>query len=112
MKDIIDQTKLEKLLTKNWTQFIDQKKLIAYTLTCVRNHNFKHEIKSNKKFLAKVQNHVQITISNVSLKPQGIYLWVEFKVPKENAFIIGTTELLVDKNLDVNHIQTIGTVFK
>lgn len=108
MKDIIDNSKLEKILIANWANFLDQKKLIAYTLMCVQNHKFGKETKTSKKLM----HNVKITVSQFKLKEHGFNLWIEYSIPIEQNIAIGTVELFLSNCGDLNNIQTIGTLFK
>tara|TARA_Y100000296_G_C4961894_1_gene151410 strand:- start:161 stop:487 length:327 start_codon:yes stop_codon:yes gene_type:complete len=108
VKDIIDNLKLEKLLVANWANFLDQKKLIAYTLMCVSNHEFGQSVETDGKLLP----NVKITISHFQLKKDGFNLWIEYSIPMEQNVAIGTVELRLSNGGDLSHIQTIGTLFK
>ena len=108
MKNIIDNLKLEKILIANWANFLDQKKLIAYTLMCVQNHKFSKEVETRKKLLP----NIKITVSNFKLKKHGFNIWIEYSVPIEQNVAIGTVELSLYNSGDLCHIQTIGTLFK
>ena len=70
MKNIIDNLKLEKLLVANWSNFLNQKKLIAYTFICVRNHKFSQAVKpiGYKKPLP----NIKITVSHFKLKKDAL----------------------------------------
>ena len=70
MKDIIDNLKLEKLLVANWANFLDQKKLFAYTLMCVQNHEFGKAVETHKKLLP----NIKVTVSLFQLKRHGLVL--------------------------------------
>ena len=108
MKNIIDNSKLEKLLIANWANILDQKKLIAYTLMCVQNHEFRKVAETSKKLM----HNVKITVSRFELKEHGFNLWIEYSIPIEQNIAIGTVELFLSNCGDVNNIQTIGTLFK
>lgn len=108
MKDIINNSKLEKMLVANWANFLDQKKLIAYTLMCVQNYEFEKTIETNKTF----PFNVKITVSNFKVKEHGFDLWIEYQTPIEDNIAVGTTELHLSNSGELSHIQTIGTLFK
>lgn len=107
MKNIIDNSKLEKLFIANWANFLDQKKLIAYTLECIRNHKFKQTVETGNK----LSPNIKITISHFRLKQEGFSVWVEYTVPIKQKIAIGTVELHLSNSGDLNQIQTIGTLF-
>lgn len=108
MKNLIDNTKLEKLLLANWSNFLDQKKLIAYTLTCVRDYKFNQVVKTNKKH----STNIKVKLSHFQIKNNGFNLWVEYSIPINQNTAIGTVELLLSNSGKLSHIQTIGTLFK
>lgn len=108
MKDIIDNLKLEKILLANWANFLDQKRLIAYVMMCVQQYKFGPAITANKKLLP----NIKVTLSLFQLRENGFNLWIEYNIPIEKNIAIGTVELHLSNSGDLNHIQTIGTLFK
>jgi hypothetical protein len=108
MKDIIDNLKLEKLLVANWANFLDQKRVIAYTLMCVQNHKFDKVIETHKKLLL----NTKITVSLFQLKKHGFNIWIEYSIPIEQNVAIGTVELSLSNNGELGHVQTIGTLMR
>jgi hypothetical protein len=108
MKDIIDNLKLEKLLVANWANFLDQKKLIAFTLMCVQNHEFGSVVETHKKLLP----NIKVTVSLFQLKTHGFNIWIEYSIPIEQNVAVGTVELSLCNSGELSHVQTIGTLFK
>ena len=88
MKEIINSENLEKLLSSRWTEFLDIRKIMAFT----------RQIADEKLGLKSVHN---ISISRFEIKEIGFILWIEFNtgplVTDENktieAFLTNTGEL-------------------
>lgn len=89
MRNVINNEKLEQLLTKNWAEFIDYRKLIAFIMICVRDNKDTFPI---HKELDLPKKNVEITISKFSIKRDKFLLWIDFTVPQESGFSIGTCE--------------------
>lgn len=102
---IIDQEKLEKILTVNWANFLDYRRLIAFVLTCVRDN----ELPTCEETDLPRKN-TEISVTRFSLKDNGFLLWIDFTVPKSNGFAIGTCECYLTNKGEINLNQIIGHV--
>jgi len=108
MKNIINSLNLEKILIKNWANFLDQKRLMAFALMCVRNHKFNNTINAKNE----ISPNIKISISQFKINKLGFNIWVEYNIPIEENIAIGTIELLLSNEGELKHLQTIGSLFK
>jgi|SRR3972149_5888749 len=106
MEKIINKERLEKLLLTNWVSFLDNKKLLAFVLSTVKNQKFNVVI-SNKI----PPKSVSVKLSKFELKEKGFVVWVEFTVPQQGDLVVGTSEIALNHDGTLSHIQTIGTLF-
>lgn len=91
---IFNPNKLEKLLIKHWTDFIDARKL----LELLRN------IHNNPS--TQITN---LTVSYCELSQQGIMLWISYNIVNSNESVNMTNEILLTsvgdfKILSLNNI--------
>ncbi len=103
--NIINNEKLGALLASNWTTFLDHKRLMACVLMIVRDYEFPTATSD------KVITNTNIKVSNLNITKKGFILWIEFNIPNNESYVSGTTELLIDFNGEIDHIQTIGQRF-
>lgn len=89
MEKLINKEKLEKILIAFWTDILDYRKVIAFVMASVRD-NIKNLPEYQEDNLP--QKGVETTISRFSIKSGGFLLWIDFTVPRENGFAIGTCE--------------------
>lgn len=93
---------LENLLIKNWTQFVDSHKLLAFVLSSLRDMSLPPIFQA--KFQCK--NNVQIAVSQAKFKKNLLSLWVDYVVPKsETSYLTGTCEV----DLDLSTGQIVNT---
>jgi hypothetical protein len=90
MENVINKEKLEQLLTQKWTEFLDYRKIIAFVMISVRDNNFPVFEENNLP-----QKNTEIKISRFVLKNDGFLLWIDFTVPKEPGFVVGTCEAIL-----------------
>lgn len=80
----------EKLLLKNWTHFIDYKKLISLIAL---NFSFPTQI-------------TQVKLSRFQLYEHGFIIWVEFIIQKDHCNIVGTSEFSMNFLGEFTHQTT------
>lgn len=97
---------LEELLLKNWTTFLDVKRLTALVLSIVRDGEFETATSETK-----YGNNLNLKLSRFELVETGFLVWVEFVVPREEGVVIGTTELTITAG-QVIPGQTTGRLVK
>jgi hypothetical protein len=100
--NFIYKAKLEELLLKNWSSFIDTKRFVAFVLNLASNTEFP-TIKEDVKV-----NGTQLKLSRFEPVKSGFTIWVEFSIPKDSGMIIGTTELHMSILGDFTHVNTVG----
>ena len=104
---ILNKEKLADVLTQNWTKFIDYRALMSLAINSVQLYAKNWSLlEDNKK-----KNGNKITISKTSIKQNKMILWLEFEVQINTNVAIGTIELAMDfeGNLQIN--QTVGNIF-
>lgn len=92
---IINEEKLEELLVKNWTQFIDARKLTNFVQNEVQNQINNFMIIGKKK--SRINSNV-ISVSRVYFEKNNYFLWVEFIVLLKDKIAEGTLEIYFSKN--------------
>jgi hypothetical protein len=95
-QQVFDPRKLEKLLIKDWMQFIDPRKLLNFIKNNIENN---HDIID-----PKIQS---LMVSNCELKPEGISLWIDYNIVNSNNNVNVTNEVLLLPNGDINILNTI-----
>lgn len=95
-QQVFDPRKLEKLLIKDWIQFIDPRKLLNFIKNNIENN---HDIID-----PKIQS---LMVSNCELKPEGISLWIDYNIVNSNNNVNVTNEFLLLPNGDINILNTI-----
>lgn len=107
MDNLIIKDRFEELLIKNWTYFIDHKKIMAMVMEHARDSEFPiidtNEIKTKG---------TQIKLSRFQPTGTGFTIWVEFSIPKDNALAVGTSEIHLSNLGVAERTQTLGTVFR
>jgi hypothetical protein len=96
MKNIINNKKFEELLTTKWANFLDYRKVIAFVMAVVRDTDLPTHVEENLP-----PKGVEITISRFSIQSNGFLLWIDFTIPKEGGFAMGTCEA---------HLTNLGTL--
>lgn len=95
--------KLETLLLKNWTSFIDIRSFTNYVLSLVSKAHFEVVDSDNK-----IYPNIQIKLSRFDWQERII--WVEFIAPKQPGTAIGTCELFINEDGSFHHNQTTGVI--
>lgn len=90
--------KLETLLLKNWTSFIELKPFTAYILSLVSKAEF-HTVTSDNNY-----SGIQIKLSRFYWDDGGFVVWVSFVVPKHDGHAVGTCELFFNGDFQVKEI--------
>jgi hypothetical protein len=92
MNSIVKKSDLEKLLLTNWTKFIDYQKLIIFVTQTVRDYNNFPIFEEDEL----PEKGVQITLTRFSILNNKFILWIDFTVPKQLGFVIGTCETTLE----------------
>ncbi len=107
MQNVINKQKMEQLLVSKWTEFLDYKKIMAFVMVSVRDHEF--PIYEEEDLPKK---GVEITMTRCSPFDNGFLLWLDFTVPKNNGFAIGTIETQLSLSGNLNLVRIIGHALK
>jgi hypothetical protein len=107
MENLIKNDKLEQLLIKHWTEFLDYRKLIAFVLQSVRDANLPvyEEDDLPKK-------GVEINITRFNILDDGFLLWIDFTAPQNDGFAIGTCECILSNFGNLQLSRTVGQILK
>ena len=107
MEKIINKQKLEELLTAHWADILDVRKLIAYIMLNVRDEKL-------KTFVEDIlpDKGVEITITKFAIQDEGFFLWIDFTIPKENGFAIGTCETHLSNSGVLTTTEIVGQLLK
>ena len=107
MKDLIKNDILEKILTLNWASFLDYRKLIAFVLVCVRDNELPEYRETDLP-----KKNTEIVVSRFTLIDNGFLLWIDFTIPKEDGFAIGTCECHLSTKGEIILKQIVGQILK
>lgn len=106
---MINKEKLEELLVRNWTKFLDTKKIMVRTLQDVNTSTDKFNYCENEKQITNTTT--QISISRFYLAESGFTIWIEFIIPNNKYISVGTIEYILYHNGSIELKQIIGTKF-
>lgn len=93
---MLNKHKLETILIKNWTELFDIREILKY-------------VQSISSHLPSNKTNVQINnlgITRFELNPQGFIIWLNYNVIENQIKYKSTSEVLLDFNGNLNHIQT------
>lgn len=107
---MINKEKLEELLVRNWTKFLDTKKIMVKTLQDVNISTDKFNYCKDEKQPAN-NTTTQIGLSRFCLTESGFIIWIEFVVPNYNYISVGTIEYIIYHNGSIELKQIMGTKF-
>lgn len=93
---IFDPRKLEKLLIKDWTEFIDIRKLLNFLKTNAEN-----------KFNINSPKIDTVIVSNCEMNETGIFLWIDYKLLYSNNIVNITLEVKLNRDGTLENIKTI-----
>lgn len=93
---IFDPRKLEKLLIKDWIEFVDLRQLLNF-------------IKNNVQDTLNISDpKIQtLIISNCIFDKKGISLWISYKIIKTEEVVNATTEVFLNPDGTLENIRTI-----
>jgi len=95
-KDIFDPRNLEKLLIKDWTEFIDARKLLNFLKS-----NIEEKLHINNP---KIQT---LLVSNAILEHQGISLWINYNIVNSSSTVNITDVVLLKVDGTIEITKTI-----
>ena len=107
MENVIKTEKLEQMLIKFWAEFLDYRKVITFVTMSVRDNEFPIFEEDSLP-----QKNVEISISRFALKNDGFLLWLDFTVPKETGFVVGTCEATLKNSGELILNQILGQFLK
>ena len=93
---IFDPIKLEKLLVKDWIEYIDPRKL----LQLIKNN-------AKEKFNIIDPKIQTLMVSNCEFNQKGLLLWISYKIIKDNEVVNSTTEIQLNPDGSVDVLKTI-----
>jgi hypothetical protein len=108
MVGVLRTEQFERLLVARWTEVVDSRKLIAFTLQCVRDNLDKLE-RADVDELPRSQT--QIGISRFQPCENHFDVWVEFSVPLDGRTAVGTHELHLSLGGRLSLQNTVGSLF-
>ncbi len=108
MDNIINNRKLEKILIKYWTEIIDARKMIVFTLKYVRDNKEKLNIVEEPDL---PQKSVQVLISRFHIIPSGFQIWVDYTIPSDDEIAVGTLECNLSNSGNLRVANMIGNRF-
>lgn len=93
---VFDPNKLEKLLIKNWADFINPRELLSF----IRNN-------VEQKFNITNPKIQTLLISNCEFDNNGLFLWISYKILKSNETVNSTTKVFLNQDGTITEIKTI-----
>lgn len=96
METFFDPKNLEKLLIKDWTEYIDIRKLINFLIANIE--------KSLQFSNPKIQT---IIISNCIFNNNGLFVWIDYKIIDSTKVVNITSEILLKPDGSVDLIKSI-----
>jgi hypothetical protein len=96
IETFFDPTNLEKLLIKDWTEYIDIRKLINFLSANVES--------SLQISNPKIQT---IIVSNCIFNNKGLFVWVDYKIIDSDKLVNATSEILLKPDSSIELIRTI-----
>jgi hypothetical protein len=91
---MIDTKKLEKLLIKSWTEFIDIHEMMHYTTKLATELGF------------VTQKVKKVSITRFELVENGFLVWVDYIVVSKNKDVNISSEIFLNSN-DIKHLKSI-----
>jgi hypothetical protein len=87
---------LEKILIKNWSEFLDIRKVLSYAKNIAEQQ-------------LEIQNPKIITVivTRCELQNNGMLIWIDYKILDFDNIVNATTEFFLEFNGKTNHIKTI-----
>ena len=93
---IFDPRKLEKLLIKDWIEFINPRELLTF---------IKDNVKQKLNLDPKIQT---LLISNCEFDDENrLYLWISYKIIKPNEIVNSTSKVLLNYDGTISEVETI-----
>lgn len=109
MEKIVRIEELEKILIKNWTNFIDSRLLLKRVLedaNLITSHNIVQDDK------VTFNRKLQISITDFSYKEKSVFeICVEFSIPKEKGILFGNHYYSLNSDGSIFLENSSGTLF-
>ena len=107
---VLNKEKLEEILQKQWTDFLDHIRFMRLVMEDVRDTQFK-EIRQES--IPPVFVKFSVTKVNIlNLSDYHLELWVEFSIPKEDGVVIGTNVYNLNFKGEIILKEYFGTHFR
>jgi len=105
MRKLVNKTALESLIRRNWGEFIDKTRIIAFVLEQIRENDLP-KVSGNP---SSVKQGIKVTLSKVELVCDGLLFWIDFSVPTSvDTTCVGTCEAILSHDGEVHVRETIG----
>lgn len=93
---MLKTNELEKLLIKQWTEFLDIRKVIEYAKNA--------SIEQLKFTSPKIQS---LLVTRCEIKNNGLLVWIDYKVIEKDKNVNATTEFFLECDGTTSHVKTI-----
>lgn len=93
---MLEKDKLEKLLIKNWSCFLNTRKLLEFATLIAKN-----ELKISSPKITT------LTLSHCEIDQEGLLIWIDYKILDEGKSVNATTELILQFNGSIKYLKTI-----
>lgn len=93
---IFDPNKLEKTLIKNWTEFIDARKLLELASST-----------AEQQFGYKPPNIQNLKINRFEIIKSGFVIWIDYRINNQNDIVNITIEMFTDFCGNILNTKTI-----
>ncbi len=90
------KTKFEKLLVKNWTEFLEIRKVIEFLKTMT--------IKELETTNPKITT---LSVSNCFFSERGIIIWIDYSIQNSNKIVNRTSEFLIRNDGKIEYVNSI-----
>lgn len=108
MDNVLNSERMEQLLVAKWAEVLDARKVIAFTLACVRDHL---SDLNEDRVDELPKSRVQVSVSRFQPANDHFLIWVEFSVPLDGRVAVGTHELRLALGGKLDHVRTVGNLF-
>lgn len=102
---MIDKTKIEQILIKTWSEFLNTKNLLSTALRLISATTFSI-VKTDK---LPEGNSVKLSVSQLNLVNDGLKLWLDFFVPKDEGVTVGTIDCFIHWDGTFTVVNIVGT---
>jgi hypothetical protein len=90
------KTEFEKLLVKNWTKFLEIRKVIEFLKTM-----------TTKELETTSPKITTISVSNCFFSERGIIVWIDYSILNSNKVVNRTSEFLIRNDGNIEYLNSI-----